>query len=179
MKNGFTLIELIVVVGIISILSTLGLSTYNNVQVDARNARRKADLRELKTALETYKFRNNNRYPSTIATTCPGATATNMGWCGACTTWNGGGTYTNNYIPGLAPTYVSNLPHDPREGKVNPPICTTAANNCYLYRSNGTDYKLLAYCTPEGTWTSADPFYDSKRTTHAWQVSSSSVSAGW
>ncbi|MFA6492944.1 MAG: hypothetical protein WCV58_02310, partial [Patescibacteria group bacterium] len=46
---------------------------------------------------------------------------------------------TTGWIPGLAPEFISVLPRDPKE----------TSNKCYLYRSNGTDYTLLAYLTME------------------------------
>ena len=53
-KRGFTLIELLVVISIIAILSTIGLTSFSTIQRKGRDARRKADLREMKNALEQY-----------------------------------------------------------------------------------------------------------------------------
>lgn len=48
----------------------------------------------------------------------------------------------NDAIPGLVPTYMPTLPRDP--------FSSTPSSYCYLYTSNGVDYKLLAYGTVEG-----------------------------
>lgn len=54
-KNGFTLIELMVVVAIIAILSVVGMAVFSSVQQGARNARRRADLDAIAKALEVNK----------------------------------------------------------------------------------------------------------------------------
>lgn len=53
-SKGFTLVELLVVVSIISILSVIGIIVYNNVQKNARDARRKSDIDAIVKAMETH-----------------------------------------------------------------------------------------------------------------------------
>ena len=50
-KNGFTLVEIIVVVGIMSVLSTISFIVYSNMSSDARNAVRKTDMSEMKVRI--------------------------------------------------------------------------------------------------------------------------------
>ncbi len=50
-KDGFTLVELIVVIGIIGILATLGMSSYANIQERARTTKAIADMTDIKKAL--------------------------------------------------------------------------------------------------------------------------------
>lgn len=194
--KSFTLIELIIVISIISLLSLIGLSGYGAVRENARNAKRKADLKEMQKALEAYKARNGS-YPLTDTA----ATTSGHKWFAHCNFAANNPAVVvekedNTMIPGLAPEFIPNLPHDPREDKANPDrskgcsggqcgSCATADRNCYKYMSNGSDYKLVAHCGPEGTLSKDDPFFDPQRyqaTTDvmwAWQVSSSSNTNNW
>ncbi|RJR25461.1 prepilin-type N-terminal cleavage/methylation domain-containing protein [Candidatus Microgenomates bacterium] len=61
-KSGFTLIELLVVIAILGILTTLLISNVAGARERARDSKRKADLKEIKNALEMYK-QDNNSYP--------------------------------------------------------------------------------------------------------------------
>ena len=63
-RKGFTLVELLVVITIIAVLSMIGMTIFSGVQKNARDAKRRADLDAIHTALELYKVANGH-YPST------------------------------------------------------------------------------------------------------------------
>lgn len=63
MKKGFSLIELLVVIAIISVLSTVGLASFQNTAKGGRDGRRKGDLSQVRAALELYRSQNNS-YPA-------------------------------------------------------------------------------------------------------------------
>ena len=63
-KKGFTLIELLVVISIIALLASIVLASLNSARVKARDARRIADLNQIRTALEFF-FDTNGFYPQT------------------------------------------------------------------------------------------------------------------
>jgi len=67
-NKGFTIIELIVVISIISFLASIVLASVNGFMSKARDARRKADLRSLAIAIMMYQG-NNGDLPMTT------------GWC--------------------------------------------------------------------------------------------------
>jgi prepilin-type N-terminal cleavage/methylation domain-containing protein len=62
--NGFTLTELLIVVAIIAIVSTIGLVNFMSAQTRAKVARVKAELNMVTSAIETY-YVDNNAYPLT------------------------------------------------------------------------------------------------------------------
>lgn len=65
-KKGFTLIELLVVISIIGVLTALLLSNFVGIRERAKDAKLKAGLRELKTAMRLH-YNDNQSYPATGA----------------------------------------------------------------------------------------------------------------
>lgn len=138
MKNraaGFSLVELLVVFTIIGVLLSVLYFNIGDSTKGARDAERKADLRNIQAALELYKNREG-RYPEG----CRGPDV----WSGQ----NGSGYPScpagKQYIVGLAPKYIPALPNDP---KLNEDV----ANSGYLYTTNadGTVYKMMVKNTVE------------------------------
>ncbi len=61
--RGFTLIELLVVVAIIAILSAIGITAFGSISVNARDAKRKADVESITKALENKFNPETGKYP--------------------------------------------------------------------------------------------------------------------
>ncbi len=62
MKKGFTLIELMIVITIISMISAIVIPKYSNITSEAKVANVQANLSNLNTAIEMYKLKNEE-YP--------------------------------------------------------------------------------------------------------------------
>ncbi len=120
-SEGFTLIELLIVIVIIGVLATILLANFIDVRQRSRDAQRKADLRQLQSAVELYKA-DQGTYPSSplYSTNCPSPPPL---------------TYTQAGNPIV--TYMGKIPCDPSG--------TSYWNiGNYYYSLNGTTYTLGA-----------------------------------
>jgi type IV pilus assembly protein PilA len=62
-NQGFTIVELLIVIVVIGILALLVITTYSGIQAKARNSKRQTDVQSIQTQLEAY-FSQNGYYPS-------------------------------------------------------------------------------------------------------------------
>lgn len=122
-KQGFTLIEILVVVAIISILATVVLVGLGPTQQTARDARRLSDLREAQNALELFYYKCGF-YPGTASggVCAPGSPGTD---------WNGFTSALGNANIGVS---ASSIPSDP----------STNRTYGYAYNGGNTTYVLGA-----------------------------------
>jgi len=84
LRNGFTIVELLIVIVVIGILAILSVVAYNGVQGRSRDSARKQKIKDIAKAIELYKI-DNGQYPaildgSSIETTC-GSQTENWGHC--------------------------------------------------------------------------------------------------
>lgn len=63
-QQGFTIVELLIVIVVIGILAALVITTYNGIQQKGRNTERTTDLKAVQGQLEAY-YAQNGRYPTT------------------------------------------------------------------------------------------------------------------
>lgn len=132
-REGFTLIEILVVLAIIGILSAVLYANFGDARQEARNKAMQAEIKETQLALELYKSQNG-RYPEAFAgcATVTGfapnqITTTKSSTCGA-----------NPIISGLTPDFTSELPVSAKSGNGNCDI------KYQVDTANGTWYKLTA-----------------------------------
>ena len=121
LRFGFTLIEILVVISIIAILAGVGLATFSGAQKKSRDAKRKADLETIRSALEMYRA-DNGEYPLRIDET--------SGW----EISNDG-----DWLENLPSNYLSIKPLDPKH-----PVGFYRYGACkYTPNPPQTDYKLM------------------------------------
>jgi prepilin-type N-terminal cleavage/methylation domain-containing protein len=133
-SNGFTLIEVLVATAVIGILASVMTLNFLETRALARDKVRINDLKEMQIALELYKAQNG-RYPEA------GCGVSAASWAGSESDYAGHSTITpcvGNYIVGLVPTYLSNLPDE---------VHSDARGKGYVYRvaADGSAYKLLSH----------------------------------
>jgi len=64
-KTGFTLPEMLVAIGVVSVIAAVSVVFLGNVRIKARDAKRMADLEQISSALELYNIANGS-YPLNI-----------------------------------------------------------------------------------------------------------------
>ena len=99
-RSGFTVIELLVVVAIIGLLSSITLATLNTARAKGRDAKRAQDFEQLNRALALYASDHNGSYPSSGGSDLLSNDPT---WI----------NNTNALAVALVPKYISSLPIDP------------------------------------------------------------------
>lgn len=131
-RKGFTLIEILVVITIISILMSLLFVAYEGSRKAGRDAKRKADLEQIRGALEMYRS-DKGYYP-------PGYNPPDMrypaGW--ATVLWGcGNNTYYNDVADALISSgYLPSLPGDP--------LYNGQLKDYYYWFKNNNQYELYS-----------------------------------
>lgn len=107
-KNGFTIVELLIVIVVIGILAAITIVAFNGVQNRANDSRRFSDIQSIQEAIEAYKIANGN-YPA--------VTGANQD-----SSWYETSYVTGSFLNPLVGSTVSKVPVDP----IN--------NSTYFYR---------------------------------------------
>jgi general secretion pathway protein G len=125
-QDGFTLIEIMVVILIIGLLALMVVPRLRGVADRAKRTKAQADIKELKQALDRY-YLDNGSYPTT-----------DQGLQALVTPPTGGRVPTNYEQGG----YIEKLPTDPWGTQ-------------YFYQSDGNSYVLKSF-GPDGTQSADD-----------------------
>ncbi len=65
-SKSFTLLEMLVVIGIIAVIVSFGFASYSTAQKKSRDAKRKQDLKAIQNAFEQYYSICNYKYPTSL-----------------------------------------------------------------------------------------------------------------
>ena len=95
MKKGFTMIEILISIAIIAVLTAIGIVSYVSINKNARDAKRRGDIEQIRSALELYRS-DNGYYPAP-------ANAIDPGWADV-----------DDLGADLVDTYLPSIPSDPK-----------------------------------------------------------------
>lgn len=139
-QNGFTLVEILVVIAIIALMSSILYGTFDSARQQTRTKALQTELKEMQLALEVYKAQYD-RYPpvGTAAASCHDVSGNPH------TSENSNGTCRNyNYLAtNFVPEFMSEIPES-RDS--NNPNCSIE----YQVEPTGAWYKLTAVRCFEG-----------------------------
>ena len=133
-KKGFTIIELLVVISIIGLLSTISVVSLNGARIKSRDAKRVSDVDNIKKAIELY-YDDKGEYPVALSPISLGTTNT-LVLC------DGGfkATSSSSDCP-LGKIYMGKIPRNPTPNGIE-----------YTYTSiTSSDNYNLAYSLEQGT----------------------------
>lgn len=120
--TGFTLIELMVVITIIAILSTVGIVYYGNFLKNSRDAKRLSDLKFIQSALEDYHA-DNLAYPPDLDTLTSGGKK-----------------------------YITDMPHDPKAPPDYKYELTPGGSYCLYTVLEARELISDSGCTPQDSY---------------------------
>lgn len=122
-SSGFTLIEILVAATIVALLSTIGVTGYQAMTRNGRDALRKSDLEQVRSALEIYKSENSS-YPLP----------------------------TTTGIPSLSSSYIAKYPSDPKSPVFSYYYLQTDSLHYDMcaHLENGSTGASSAYCNDSG-----------------------------
>ncbi|MFZ5932787.1 MAG: type II secretion system protein [Patescibacteria group bacterium] len=125
--KGFTLVELLVVMAILAILSTVIISGFRSSQMRGRDAQRKSDLKQVANALELF-FADYGKYPPASGTQVAACSYNPGTGAGTACAW-GSGTVSDGKT-----TYMKTIAKDP----------VSSQNYVYRVSTNQNQFQLFA-----------------------------------
>lgn len=127
-KKGFTLVELLVVISVIGLLSSVVFSSLNNARMKARDARRLSDIRQIQLALDLF-YDKYGYFP--YSPNC-GDMIPNTGWCNSVQSTVNGQWIKDNGNTAKFAEFLAINPKDPTQG------------DTVYFPSNGETYYYFA-----------------------------------
>lgn len=135
-SGGFSLVELLTAIALIGILTSVAAVSWAEVRKNSRDRERMTDLRQLELAIELY-YQDHGYFPAR--------------GCGVSAGWTGPGpqsgqfTECDDYIDGLTPDYIRELPRDPLDSIEN----ADTRGIAYTTTADQSEYKIMFYRSVE------------------------------
>lgn len=140
--NGFTIVELLIVIVVIAILAAISIVAYNGIQSRATDSANLSNASAITKAIIRYKLDNNG-----IPPICSGGDGTSC--------------LLSTVQSSLAPTYLSQVPNDTSASYPYNYVGTATNNGAWsirMYkRSTGAYCKFGEYPSTLDTWWSSAP----------------------
>ncbi len=133
-KSAFTLVEILVVIGMLTVLFAIVLIAINPARQfsQANNTQRRSDVSAILNAIHQYSADNKGDLPDGIT-----STATNIG----------SGTTDIDICAALVPTYIAKMPVDPTAGAYTD--CTDYDTNYNVSKSASNNRVTVTAAGPE------------------------------
>ncbi|MDZ7726235.1 MAG: type II secretion system protein [Candidatus Campbellbacteria bacterium] len=131
--KGFTLVEILVVVGILGLLASVVYANLGGARQSANDARRISDVTSISDAFEMY-YARNREFPGA------GKITSSLD-----NNWN------SSYLAQeLVPTYMSTMPTDPINGSAEGDMqCTDCAGYHIAVNYSGDGYKITTFLSDD------------------------------
>jgi type II secretion system protein G len=121
-RRAFTLVELLVVIAVIGLLSTIAVVSLNASRIKARDTKRLVDLRQISQAIELYSY-DYSHLPRD-----------SQGWC----------TYISDPVSGYGAAFQNDLSAYLPKVPLDPILHGEAGDYVYINVDNKTKYTLCA-----------------------------------
>lgn len=159
-REGFTLVELTIVVAILGILAAIVLPTFQGHAAEAKVSSAKSDLRAMRTQIELYKMQHNGTPPGTASGSVVDVTVLEQQFIGTSTADGAASSSKAPADPYVCGPYLMKIPANPFNNKSNIAYSTAFAgdagvvNSGWLYNATtgeiclnypGTDPDGVAY----------------------------------
>jgi type IV pilus assembly protein PilA len=130
-EEGFTLVELLIVIGILGVLLAIVLVALNPARQfsQANNTKRRNDVNAILNAVHQFGADNNGTIPANIPTAAPAGVI-------------GDGVGQADICDDIVPLYLAQLPGDPTTGTGTPADCSVAYSTGYTIISSATNNRV-------------------------------------
>lgn len=148
LSRSFTLIELMVVLSIISLISSIVFASLSQVRMQGRDTRRLSEIKQISIALELY-YADKGKYPDNQFDV-PGtflyadSRHTNADPCNL-PVCNAGVPFWSNLMGFLVPTYLPTIPLPPNNNGGDGAMCANCDEYRYAANSYGRGYSICTY----------------------------------